>query len=147
MKPNINEEGFGKADYNLQLEDMEGDVMSLQDLKGKTLFINFWATWCPPCVAEMPEIYELYSEMKNEEIAFVMISVDEDPLKLQKFLERKAYDFPVYQLKSSVPEVFQSSSVPTTFIVSPDGKIVLKHAGMASYNNDKVKTLLRNISD
>ncbi|MEN7548181.1 TlpA disulfide reductase family protein [Rapidithrix thailandica] len=134
------------ADYDFQLQNMDGELLDFQSLKGKTIFMNFWATWCPPCIAEMPSIHQLYQKLETQEnIVFVMLSVDEDSEKLRKFLANKAYDFPVYQLTSPLPAIYQSNSIPTTFVISPEGKVVLKHEKMADYSTEKFYNYLKDL--
>ncbi len=131
------------ADYKFTLSDLNGNQVNFEEFKGKTVFLNFWATWCPPCIAEMPDIHALYQDMKdNENVVFAMVSLDQDVEKARSFIERKEFEFPVYQLASRRPAVFQSQSIPTTFIISPEGKILAKHSGMAKYNTEKVRSLL-----
>ncbi|GAA4849814.1 TlpA disulfide reductase family protein [Algivirga pacifica] len=133
-----------QASYDMILEDLEGNHMALSELKGKNIFMNFWATWCPPCIAEMPEIEELYQELEKEDkAAFVMISVDEDLEKVKHFMERKGFSFPVYRLRSERPAMYRSNSIPTTFIISSEGKVVVRQIGIASYLNDGIRSLMK----
>lgn len=134
------------AAYNFKLRSLDGKVLDFAELKGKTVFLNIWATWCPPCIAEMPDIQALYKEVHSDNIQFVMLSVDDDAQKAAKFIERKGYDFPVYTQLNSLPQVYSSRSIPTTFVISPKGKIVVTHRGMAAYNTQKFKKLLANIT-
>lgn len=133
------------TDYQFQLEDLQGNLSSFSDLKGKTVFVNLWATWCPPCIAEMPEIQSLYEDTSSEKIVFVMISLDDDKEKPKKFISRKEYTFPVYTLVSGLPKVFHSQSIPTTFVISPEGKLVVQQYGMASYDTEGFREMLRNL--
>jgi thiol-disulfide isomerase/thioredoxin len=130
------------ADYNFQLEDQEGNSISFDQFKGKTIFLNFWATWCPPCVAEMPDIHGLYEKMLAHNVAFVMISLDDDFSKAKRFVARKEYEFPIYQMVSRRPDVFASRSIPTTFVISPEGKIIAQQTGMAKYDTEGFRNLL-----
>lgn len=130
------------ADYNFSLLDINGKVVNFEQFRGKTVFLNFWATWCPPCIAEMPDIQALFEEVNSERVAFVMISQDNDFDKAKTFLKKKGYTLPVYQLASNLPEVYWSRSIPTTFVLSPEGKIITKQIGMAKYNTDEFKSLL-----
>ncbi|MEP2024462.1 MAG: TlpA disulfide reductase family protein [Reichenbachiella sp.] len=130
------------ADYNFRLIGEQGNIVDFNRFKGQTVFLNFWATWCPPCVAEMPDIHDLYEKVKNENVAFVLISQDENFDKAKNFLDRKSYSFPVYQLASSLPKIFSSRSIPTTFVISPEGKIIAKHTGMAKYDTEAFRQLL-----
>lgn len=122
------------ADYNLVLKNIDGTTVNMADFKGKVIFINMWATWCPPCVAEMPGIQELYDEVNGENVVFIMLSLDDSEMKPKKFIEKKEFTFPVYMAASRVPDVFRSASIPTTFVISADGQIVSKKVGMAKYN-------------
>ena len=148
MKPNTEtkEENLTKANYDFSLVTMDGKVVPFDEFKGKVVFMNFWATWCPPCIAEMPEIENLYEDYKdNEKFAFIMVNLDEDVGKARSFLEKKDYTFPVYKLVSGLPNVYESQSIPTTFVISPEGNIVSTHKGMASYDNKKFREFLDNL--
>ena len=145
LRPNteIDVSDIKKANYNMPLISLDGDRTSLKEFEGKTIFLNFWATWCPPCIAEMPNIQDLYEDMSSEEnIVFVMLSLDEDPEKARNFLERKEFTMPVYFLTGRQPGVYNSTVVPTTYIISPDGEIVLEKRGMAKYNTSGFKDFL-----
>lgn len=148
MKPDLNSSAeLTEKDelYNFALEGSEGKPFLLESYKGKVVFINFWATWCPPCIAEMPGIDALYKTTASEDIAFLMISLDEDFSKAEKFVEKKGYGFPVYRVRSQIPVPLRSQSIPTTFIIAPDGNIAASHKGMADYNNPKVKKFLQEL--
>ncbi|MFT7031003.1 MAG: thiol-disulfide isomerase/thioredoxin [Marinoscillum sp.] len=129
------------ADYNFQLKDASGKVVDFSQFKGEVIFLNFWATWCPPCIAEMPDINDLYSKV-GDRVRFVMVSVDQDPNKATEFVARKGFDLPIYFGASETPKVFQSRSIPTTFIISPEGKIVVKQMGMAQYDSEEFKEFI-----
>ena len=147
MQPSIADEDYGKASYNFKLTDTYGQEIAFDDFKGKTVFLNFWATWCPPCVAEMPDINELYNDLKDDQnIVFVMISFDKDFEKAKSFVDKKEFDLPIYQLNSNLPKVYESSSIPTTYVISPEGRIVVSKKGMAKYNTKKFKDFLTNLT-
>lgn len=143
MQPEI-EENAPKADYNLSLQALDGEYVSLADYKGKTIFINFWATWCPPCVAEMPDIESLYQKVGNE-VAFVMISLDKEPYKAKNFIDKKGFEMPVYFLASNLPKIYNPSSIPTTYVISPAGEIVVTRHGMAKYDTKDFIAFLRSL--
>ena len=140
MQPS--KDSFDEAvDYNLMLEDLEGKPVSLAEFQGKTVFMNLWATWCAPCLAEMPDIQDLYNETSND-VSFVMISRDRDEEKARDFIKKKGYNFPVYFQRSAMPEVFTTKSIPTTFVLSPDGRVTVKKSGMAKYNTESFRDYL-----
>ncbi len=132
------------ADFNLQLLDIDGKVVSLEDLKGKVIFLNFWATWCPPCIAEMPNIAQLHEEM-GDEVAFVMLSLDDDFEKAKAFNKRKGFNLPIYALASPLPAMYESSAIPTTYVIDAAGNLALTHKGMADYDNKKFKAFLKSL--
>lgn len=144
MQPSLEQE-MKKASYDLLLEDMEGNQVSLSSLKGKTIFMNLWATWCAPCVAEMPDINGLYEQM-NGEVAFVMLSRDEDEAKARNWILRKGYEFPVYFQRSAMPAQYQTGSIPTTFVISPKGNITVTRSGMAKYDTEEFRNYLASLN-
>jgi thiol-disulfide isomerase/thioredoxin len=145
MQPSLNESSADLADYNFMLIDEDGNQKPFTDFEDKVVFINFWATWCPPCVAEMPDINALYQEMGDKGIEFVMISFDDEFQKAKNFVGKKEFDFPIYQLASPLPKVYESSAIPTTYVISPEGKIVVSKSGMAKYNTKKFKKFLEEL--
>jgi thiol-disulfide isomerase/thioredoxin len=123
--------------YSMPLTAPEGDELRLGEFKGKVLFVNVWASWCPPCVAEMPTIETLYNNVSdNENIKFVLISMDEKQKAANDFMEDKEFPMPYYFPTSGMPRVFQSSYIPSTYVVSKEGKIIYKNEGIADYSSD-----------
>ena len=146
MQPSIEESTTSTADYDFILIDQEGKRKSFSTYKGKVVFVNFWATWCPPCIAEMPDINQLYSEMHEKDIEFVLISLDDDFQKAKDFVRKKEFGFPIFQLASPLPKVYESSAIPTTYVISPNGEIVVARSGMAKYNTEKFRKFLVELS-
>ena len=120
-------------DYNWVVGTSKAESVYLNDLRGEVIFLNFWATWCPPCVAELPEIQKVY-EKYGHEVAFLLIA-NQKPEVVETFMEKHGYNFPVLYPGPSAPEVFQSASIPTTFIISRDGKIVTKKTGAVNWDS------------
>src|SRR5690606_35216334 len=127
---------------NFRMQDLSGGHIDFQSLKGKMIFLNLWASWCPPCRTEMPGIQKLYEQSSSEKVAFVMLSLDNDMEKIHEFLDKYEYSFPVYRPISNLPDAFVSSSIPSTFIISPLGEIIFQKEGIADYNTTEVKNLL-----
>ena len=114
--------------------DSNGKTSTTADLKGKVVFINFWASWCPPCRAEMPSLENLYQNLKdNSNFVFLFINED-DRSKGLKYLEANDFTIPFYQASGNVPAEIFSGSLPTTIVLNKKGKVVLKHSGMARYD-------------
>jgi thiol-disulfide isomerase/thioredoxin len=120
--------------YTFTLTDINGAKVEASHFKNKVLFINHWATWCPPCVAEMPNIQRLYNKVDTNKVEFIMISFDKDPEKARKFMKRKGHTFPIYFMAGPLPAELDSDVIPTTFVIAPDGRIVTKKEGMADYD-------------
>ena len=122
----------------IQFKDINGKITDLGDLKGKVIFLNFWATWCPPCIAEMPGVNKLYERFKNDsDIVFILADADGNLTKSQKFMQRKKFALPVFAVASEVPEVLFQGSLPTTVVFDKQGRIMYNEAGAANYGNQK----------
>jgi thiol-disulfide isomerase/thioredoxin len=133
-----------QADFNFKLIDREGNTISLEEFKGKVIFMNMWATWCPPCIAEMPSIDKLHEEM-GDEVAFIMLSLDDDFEKAKDFDKRNGYGLPIYAPGSNLPAMYQSSAIPTTYVIDAKGNLALTHKGMADYSDPEFKKFLNSL--
>lgn len=121
----------------------QGEIIELSDQKGKVVFINFWATWCPPCIAEMPSIHKLYSEFRDDkQVMFLMVDVDNKRASSQKFMDKRKFDLPVYTPASPIPSSYMSGAIPTTLVVNKYGKVVFKHEGMGDFSNKEFSEFL-----
>ncbi|MES2830070.1 MAG: TlpA disulfide reductase family protein [Bacteroidota bacterium] len=126
--------------------DVKGATILLSQLKGKVVFINFWATWCPPCIAEMPSINTLYSKYKdNQNVVFIMVDVDGKMEASTAFMQKREFKLPVYISASETPQEYFSGSMPTTVILDKSGNIVFRHVGAADYANPKVSEFINKL--
>ena len=128
------------SSYNWKLQSGTGSRLNFSETKGEVVLINFWATWCPPCVAEMPDLSDLYDDYK-EDVVFLFVAHDQKE-KVDIFLEKHQYDLPVYYELREAPMELQTNSLPTTYIISTTGKIVVSEKGAASWNSDQTRKLL-----
>src|SRR5690606_12449975 len=126
--------------YSWELVDLEQRTFNLETQKGEVILINFWATWCPPCVAEMPSMQELYRDY-GEKVSFLFVT-DDNPEKVVNFLKKRDYDLPVYYSRSQQPAMLSSKLLPTTYIINKEGKIVVAETGAADWNSAKTRKLL-----
>lgn len=131
----------------VQLQPFDYRVTSLDGIKvnspvgkGKVTFISYWATWCPPCIAEIPSLELLYADYGNT-VNFLFIT-NEEPDKVQKFLDRKELNIPAVRPLMNTPEALYERSIPTNYIIDKKGNIVLKEQGAANWNNAEVRELL-----
>lgn len=136
---NSTAENLVASDTNIAFADSKGNKLSLGDLKGKVVFINFWATWCPPCIAEMPSINNLYKRYKDKsKITFIMVDVDANFQKSKSFMDKNNYDLPLYIPASQIPSNFLSGAIPTTVILNKSGKMVGRIEGSREYDSQEV---------
>ncbi len=124
-----------------------GELLNLSENKGKVYFINFWASWCPPCRAEMPSINNLASKIENKDkISFIMVDVDNKMDASVKYMKKYSFNLQVYSSVSPIPEQIFNGTLPTTLIIGPDGNIVFYHTGMADYNTTEMINFLNTLS-
>lgn len=126
--------------YNWKLKGLNTPNLDFNITKGKVVFVNFWATWCPPCRAEMPSIQKLYNDYKDK-VEFIFVS-NEDWNIIDTFYKSQNYDFPIYNPLSRRLEEFKSKTIPATFIIDKKGNIVIEKRGAANWNSDKTRLLL-----
>lgn len=124
-------------------KNADGEIVSTENLKGKIVFINFWASWCPPCLAEMPSIQNLYNHYRNEpRIVFIMADADNKVNESIDFLRKRSIELPVYSMYSSIDPSLYKGTLPTTVILDKQGRVILNHSGIGRYDTDKIFELL-----
>ncbi|MBJ7880535.1 TlpA family protein disulfide reductase [Gelidibacter salicanalis] len=128
------------TDYNWQLIDEHGARYDFNEAKSKVVFINFWATWCPPCIAEMPSMEKLYQDYKDD-VVFLFVSSEQQNV-ISKFKEKNVYDFLVHASITVNPAELETSAIPRTFVIDQQGNIVIDKTGAADWDSDKVRGLL-----
>lgn len=142
MSPSVeNRENPKKiASYQWKLQGITTGSLNAQKLEGKIILVNYWATWCPPCIAEMPSLQELYDVYK-EKVVFLFITneVDED---VHTFMNAKEYNFPVYRSLSESPKPLVHKTIPQTYLLDQEGKIIIDETGAADWNSKKVHAII-----
>lgn len=112
-----------------------GETNTTADLRDKVVFINFWASWCPPCRAEMPSLENLYQRFRNDDrFAFLFINLDDDPDAGKAFLQQHDYSIPFQRPAESIPGELYSGALPTTIVLDKNGVLVMEHTGMGNYD-------------
>ena len=143
--PKVGQASVGpQMDLDWTIQSVDGDTYPLEAATGNVIFINFWATWCPPCRTEMPSIQRLYDELNGEKIRFFIVS-NEDYRTVSNYLYDKGYTFPAYTMDTVPPEQFQTEGIPATFIIGPDGRLVFSHVGAAKWDDPAVVEMLREL--
>ena len=119
-----------------------GNSFNLQNLKGKKVMVNLWASWCPPCRAEMPSIESLYQSIDTSKASIVLLSLDEQMENAVQFLQGSALSNRVFFPGESLPALFNVSGIPTTFFFNEKGELVHQIEGGSDYNTAAIKSLL-----
>ncbi len=128
--------------YEWSLKSLSGGDLNFSELNGKVIIVNFWATWCPPCIAEMPSFQSLYDHYKqNNEVFFLFVTTD-NRSKVEAFMQKKGYDLPVYYPLSQVPIELSNNSIPTTFIIDKQGYIVVDKVGAVDWDSERIIELI-----
>jgi thiol-disulfide isomerase/thioredoxin len=131
------------AEYNWTLEDLNEQPVRFSSFEGKTVFLNIWATWCGPCVGEMPSIARLAEtpRLKDKSIEFVCVSTDDSPDPVRRFVKDKNWPMTILRTQS-LPPVFTTSGIPATFVIAPSGRIVAAEVGASDWDNPQVVEFL-----
>ncbi len=141
LKENIPE----KLVDRIQLVDLDGNELLLSRFKGKTIFLNYWATWCRPCLAEMPDIDQASKILEEENYVFLAAS-DEDLEKIKEFVTKFDYSFQIVQLKRSVFDL-DIMALPTTMIIDKNGEIIYNEVGARDWASESELDNLRKLAE
>lgn len=125
-----------------------GDIINTADLKGKVVFINFWATWCGPCVAEMPSIEILYNKFKdNPNVVFLIVEIDNNMEGAKAFVVKQKLSLPIVYPTSDIPQAWLENAIPTTVILDKSGKVAERKQGMYDYSGEGVQDFIQSLID
>ena len=128
---------------NLQMVAADNKMVSLSEFKGKKIFVNLWASWCPPCKREMPSIEKLYKASDTAKVAFVLLSLDDQFAKAKNYLSGAKLDLPIYYPAQNLPSLFNVQSIRTTFIFDEKGALIKKVEGSEDYSTKEFINLLK----
>ncbi len=135
----------GNLAPNFQLQNLDGQTVSLSDLRGEPVLINFWATWCPPCRSEMPYIQEIYNEWSDKKLVVLAINIGESSSTVENFMQSYNLSFTVLlDTKQDVAQRYNITGIPTTFFIDKDGIIQDKLIG-AFQNKAQIENRLGKI--
>ncbi|MFW5941806.1 MAG: TlpA family protein disulfide reductase [Chloroflexota bacterium] len=135
LQPDVAQDGpqVGEEALPFMLEDLQGNQIRLADYAGQHVILNFWATWCAPCVFEMPELQATYEQMEAEDVVVLGLNWDEEPETVETFLEREldvAITFPILlDEHAETAGRYAVYNLPTTYFINPDGVITAVHRG------------------
>jgi peroxiredoxin len=132
---------------NFLLQTQNGKVIELSKLKGKVVLVDFWATWCPPCRAEIPDFIEVYNIYKSKGIEIIGIALDEEGWsKVTPYIEEAKINYPIVLGSAEVVQQYGGiEAIPTTFIIDKNGDLAGKQVGFLSKEmlEQKLKSLLK----
>jgi len=127
---------IGKLAADFTLTDLSGQEIKLSDYRGKTVFLNFWATWCPPCRQEMPSIQSLYQKTAGKDMEILAVSLDRGDIR--SFVEQGKYSFKILpDPKGEIGRQYGVTGIPTTFIIDKNGVIKQRAVGSRDWSGFK----------
>ena len=131
------------VDFSWKLRDLDDKPVSFAQFQGRTVVVNIWATWCPPCRAELPSLAALAANphLKAKGVEVVCVATDESSEVLRGFLAKQSWKLPVFRATGLIA-AFLSDGIPATFILAPDGKVVAAELGAARWDDPSVVTFL-----
>ncbi len=137
-EPQKNQNNAAKVSYaGLMLKNEEGKIVDTSALQNKVVFINFWASWCPPCRAEFPSVQKLYDQYKNNpDMVFLTVNLDDNVSLGKSYLKEKGFTVPFLTPAGNIPDILYSGSLPTTVVLDKKGEIRMQHIGVADYSKD-----------
>jgi thiol-disulfide isomerase/thioredoxin len=146
IRPKVKSENIEALDFednNNIIQDLKGNIHNIGDFKGNVILINFWATWCPPCRAEMPAFQKLYNDYSDK---MIFLFITDDPVeKVEKFMTEFKYQIPIYFQRSVPTQIFNIHSYPTTFVINKKGGIVVNKKGAANWNSKDFREKLNSM--
>ena len=135
------------AEYQWTLRDLDDKPVSFAQFQGKPVVLNLWATWCPPCRAEMPTFATLAADPRilAKGVTVVCVSTDESPATLRNYVAKQPWKMTILRA-TSVPPVFLTEGIPATFVIAPTGKIVATEFGPARWDDPAVVDFLEKVA-
>ena len=129
---------------DFKLEDLNGKSQVLSDYRGKIVFLNFWATWCPPCRAEMPSMQKLFNKADKSKFVMLAVNIGQDIKAVKEFAEENKYTFPILLDREGViADKYHVSGIPTTFVIDQQGRIMNRVVGSREWSWDEFKGWLK----
>ncbi|WP_407556687.1 TlpA family protein disulfide reductase [Winogradskyella sp. 4-2091] len=126
--------------FNWKLLKEDHSYYNFESVKSKVTVVNFWATWCPPCIAEMPSLQKLY-ESYGDKVEFLFVTSEPRDI-IKAFKDDKQYTFPVYIKTTSAPKELKTTSIPRTLVINKKGEIIIDKSSAVDWNSEKIRNQL-----
>ena len=131
---------------DIELEDLDGELRRLSSYRGKLVFLNFWATWCAPCRAEMPAMETLYDKLKDDGLAMIAVDLQENRELVEPFVAELALTFDISLDRSGVSSrSFAVRALPMSYLIGKDGRILTRMLGARTWDTPEVLALFREL--
>jgi thiol-disulfide isomerase/thioredoxin len=135
---------LARWDYAMDAVDLEGQPVDFTAFLGRVVIVNFWATHCAPCIAEMPSLARLREATADLDVALACVT-DEPVSVVERFVAERGWDVPIH-LVGSVPAFFAVRAIPATYIFDPQGIVALRHVGAAAWDDEGVVQFVRRLA-
>lgn len=131
---------------NVRFKKLTGEEVTLGQFSDKVVFLNFWATWCGPCIREMPSLQAFYNKYQgNPNVEFLVVEIDNKPSLASDFIQKNNFTFPIYSPAGELPRTLLGESIPTTVIIDKKGEVAHFHEGMSDFMADEFVTKFEGI--
>ncbi|MEX0805767.1 MAG: TlpA disulfide reductase family protein [Candidatus Binatia bacterium] len=129
-----------------ELKDPAGKQLSLRELRGKVVLLNFWATWCVPCIEEMPAMEKLYQELEKDGLVILAVNFQESPERVKEFFTKHNLTFTaLLDRDGKVSELYQAWALPVSVVINKDGEIAARAMGSKDWYSDEALQLFRKL--
>ena len=132
---------------DFSLQDLDGKTVTLKEFRGKVVFVNFWATWCPPCRDEMPAMQKLYKENRDKGLVMLAINFMETPNTIRPFVNEYKLTFPILLDSGTVMVSYGVLGLPATYLIDRQGKAAARALGARDWANQESSRIIRKLLD
>lgn len=129
----------------IELPDLNGNRVRLSDFRGRVVLLNFWASWCPPCLEEMPSMEELHRAMGTEGLVVLAVNLGEDAPGVRKFMHERGLTFPVLMDRGESPLSFGAYGIPVTYLIDRRGRAAAKVVGSHDFSSEVSRDAIRGL--
>jgi peroxiredoxin len=131
---------------NFELKDPAGKPLNVKDFRGKVVFLNFWATWCPPCIEEMPAMEKLHQELEKDGLVMLAVNFQEGPERVKEFFTQHNLTFtPLLDRDGKVTEQYQAWGLPVSVVINKRGQIAARATGSKDWHSDEARQFFKKL--